>query len=447
MTDERINSMATEAVGYANKSGLSYTKAVAKVAEDYGLNKNNIENVCHQVNHQVFKGEFEKDKLATFNIAKHETVVEILNRPVKVAQVVDIELDDVTIGDEEGEKLDAQLEKNAQDLAQEENMSDEEEIAQIPGLVDAAMKNMGTVNQNASERDQLYASLYNTIRASIQEGDTLSEIRDVLIDTWRDKVPQEDIERLLTHAVESLKREGYVDSNEEMEFGPVDKERDVNPEAKIVEIAKKILSANQASFKLGYAKYKVSEMLRDRSKMATVDEIDRQSREDLFSVMVKSAALGKIIREGAESAIRRTAGMGNYLNFTDDAKKLVGKALAGTAALALVGGGIEAARGGGKKIKASIVKKKLKKRYPELQEIDDELYDDVFDSIIAFNDDLLDAPFALQSIIKNHAKFNAMDASTVKTLSSAKKKQKSLAESMISAATKGTSSSFYKEDD
>ncbi len=449
ITEEKITSMALEAIDYSNDKCVSYTKGVSKVAEAYGLAPQNIENVCHSVNHQVFKHAFEKDKMAEFEIANHRDVVAIMNAPEREEHEIKVAFDNEIIVEENS----SPKEKRA-DAGLSLGIKDEENIAMVPNLVEAAITNMQDINENKMQRDGNYAELYNTIRISLQEGIPLSEIRDVLVDSWKD-VPAEEVEKLIESAVISLKQEGYVNPTMDTKLNARVNNKDVNPDSDLAQTANKILIDNEASYKLGFIKHHLMNDLLKHGKYATISEIQKQTSEDLFEkIVIKSgmekdaSVISKImsnVDNGVHGAINATIGRGSYLNFTENAKELVGRALAGAASMALLGGGLQAVQKGGIEIRKAVIKKQLLKRYPELQKIDPQTYSDIYDSVVNINDDLLDSPFALQSIIRNHATYNAMDASTVKTLAGARKREGTFMESLISHAIAGTSPSGIRD--
>ena len=88
------------------------------------------------------------------------------------------------------------------------------------------------------------------------------------------------------------------------------------------------------------------------------------------------------------------------------------------------------------------VKSKIKKDFPELNEIPKKMFNNIFESLVGSDKGLLDTPWVLAQQIMKHYEYGSMDISTVKTLLDNKAKRKSSLEGALDITKKLTSSVF-----
>lgn len=398
-----LNKIADEAIAeyYEGKNTLS--QSIAKVAVDYGVNNLEVGLICPIANHRVFQGKYTQDKLATFDIAKKEDVLEMMYPKRKVAMTIS-----VSISSGVPNSMDKIAKAEVVEDGLREQMEKDVKEKTTANTVEAGVDNADILNSLIVKRDGLSAGLYNKVLTLYQSGVQLPEIYDTLKKSWGEHNDKNTAE-VFKEIVDRMVSDGYVsdDSRGDMESNEFD-DYEIEPGNVITETANKMASLNDDILMRTLAQCKIAEILLEVDKEKEASDLIGMIIDDDLKVMIKEGGFGL----GPATKLYT----GKTKEVIDDIAKSA-LVLGSLSSLAYLG------NKGITEIKKPAVKHKLIAKYPEMKKLHDsnaQLFDDLFNTIVDANPSYLDLPFALMSVIRKHAEYGVMDVNTIKTLSSSR---------------------------
>ena len=195
--------------------------------------------------------------------------------------------------------------------------------------------------------------------------------------------------------VEELKKEGYVSPN--ANYDPKTGKLDVDDDEPLKQASMRLLKiGEQIILRETAHDIIMSKLAGEYEYFAT--KLEDKMPGDYYGVssvlyknaseMLKTAAPNIGVREAIPSAL------------------LAGAILAGGSAL-FAGGTLAA-----ESVRRKIWKSKLKRRYPELNSIPEDRYNDLYDTIAGLEPAILKAPYALKEMILAHNQYGTMDSGT-----------------------------------
>ena len=436
---DRIEKIAQKAVMISQDTDCSLTDAVIKSALDHGLNPYEWEHVCHRVNHIVFKNKYAEDKLAAFNIANHKDVAAGINPQEKVAKNL-VETQPDTIIAKGHPKIESE--------PIPEEVTRGRELTEGSNIAEAGERNADILNSLNIKRDRVYDQIYNTVRSLVQSGESLKDIHEVLLKSWGSHNEKETT-NVFDDIVERLKSEGYIPQNTEYEGVSQENLPDrAVTDNELTKSAAELLDINENAINHGLSHLKFVYMLRDKGFSKRADSLSNRVKYNIMDDLIeeytgwKNGVSESIKIAGIESSLSKAVSAVKGLAKKTDWKGIVSsgfeRAKRPLIASAVVYGAGEAYL----YAKNKSVKSSLKKRYPELKKIDDKMYSDVFDTLVALNPTLLKTPFALSSLIQKHSTMGVIDTPSITALSGSRGKlnltselSKALIQSLMPART------------
>jgi hypothetical protein len=398
LKEESLEKWAGEAINYAKDNNLELEDAAVKISQDYVLDRKDIENLCGRINHKYFSQKYAEDKLAVFNVVRYADVVSRVSGSMKkAAHVITITPEGTGIAkNAEEEIIDTE---NDQD-GQEEILNAAER--QKANYESAGVDNADILNMLTIKKDNIAESIYNQVRALKQSGSSFNEIYDVLRASWGEH-NEEETRKTMRKIVDRMKTEGWVSGDEEFDESiPFQHEDEDVIDNDLTKAASELMSVNEELVKRYIAHEKIAHILQsygagDRAAYITNKLLDKEP----YSPTRPDSSINK-----TASRITKTANIGEAIT-----KGLgTGVALAGIGAAAYLGNEMIMAA------KIPGVKKAILRRDPELQKVDPKRFNEVFYSLIELNPKLLDAPFALSSLVKKHVEYGVIDTPTIKDL-------------------------------
>ena len=395
ITQASIENLASKAYEQYTNEGLSLTASVLKVAMDYGMSDNLIKEVCGRLNHMEFKNKFAEDNLVVFDIAKYKDVIGLMGSNDKTATLITAE-DDIIVVD-----------KIAKEIPQEDDRKlweEDKKRVEAANLTEAGEKNMDIINSLIIKRDDVNTGLYNQVKTLYQSGTNLNEIYSTLNESWgkgNTKVTAEAFKEI----VDQLKSEGYVskDSDVDLEHPQDLSDMDII-ENGITKKAEELININDELARHKYAHFLIISGLSAYGAQRNIDSLN-------------SRILGNGIKEktGSENqGVAKTAQI-----FTPAIRSKIVEGLTAAALIATASSAAYLGQKGMVSAKSPGVKKQILAKYPDLQKVDTQLFDDLFQTFVGMDPKLLDMPFALASLIRKHSEYGVIDTSTIKAISSA----------------------------
>jgi len=423
----QMEGLAKEALAYAHATPCDLTSALVKVAEDNMLNPNEIEAVCHKMNHMEWKEKRADDKMSTFDAAKHADASEIAHGSLKQKEKVATIEADIEILLRGNYLSDDKYEKTANEIGKEylNNKSHERGL-----LTSAAHKNIDTLNDLNEKQEDTYTEIYNTIKVLIQEGESLDDVYEVLSKTWGESnkdILDEDFPRI----VERLKDEGVIKQEAEFNDPGEFPEREV-ADTKLAKQAEAMMDINFEVIKTAYIHEKLMAMLKEANGEYLIDNL--RSRVKISSIQhlrnisekIAVSPRGLGFRGGRQSFINAGKGFASAASSASKGGKSLWKEIVkpvlkkSIIPLALLGT-TYAATVAGESLSKQSAKKNLLQNYPELADMDKETFNKMFNDILNIDPSLTKTPYYLAQIMLKHKEWGTMDASTVGELLKAKK--------------------------
>lgn len=388
--EEKLSKIAAGVAGeFRSNGGKDLEGLVKQAAERHMLNDPEIETLNGKVNHLVFKEKFAEDKLDTFVISKFENILKVDRGMNMVEYKVAMYGDDPM--QKAAEEVYAPGERNIEDVKITPQNA--------PLLMEAGEENVEQIRDLRNERDGTLDSIKNRVVALLKDGETLSDIYAVLRDTWGDE-NKDDLDGYFQQLVAELKADGYLKPGDS--YDPeIDKLQSEDDEplkqasARLFKIAEQIILRESAHEII------MSKLAGDYDYFA--EKLENKMPDDYYGV---ACALYKNAATMLKTAAPAGAQVG-YVRQVIPSALLAGAILAGGTAL-FQGGGLAV-----EQVRKNIWKNKLKRRYPELEQIPEERYNDLYGTIVGLEPSLLKAPYALKEMILAHDQYGTMDSSTI----------------------------------
>ena len=392
--EEKLNKIARSIAEHYRNGGVELEDLVKKASVDYLLGNPEIETLNAMVNHMVFKEKFAEDKLATFKISKFENIMKV-DRSMNI-----VEYKVAMNGDPE-------LAKAAEDNAPGEHNIDDVTVTpqNAPLLMEAGEKNIDDIKDLYVARDSEIASIKNRVIALLKEGESLDSIYGVLRDTWGEE-NKDELEPFFRQLMEELKAEGYLDREADVDTEVDPEEADDSEPLKIaadnlMKIGSQIMIRESAHemimCKLACDYPYFSAKLEGRMP----DEYYGANRE-----LLKNASLVSNVFNNAKNYVKNPTA-----NYAFD--RALSNVIVGSLIVAGAYGASDAAASATNAVRSKIWESKLKKKYPELNQIDEDRYHDIYSSLVGLEPGLLKAPYALKEMITAHDQYGTIDQNTV----------------------------------
>lgn len=380
ITDEKYyDKLSEDAIAFLVESKCSISKAVEKVARDNGCNINQAELIMAKTNHLVYKNAFMKDRTTVFEAGKISEVD--LGPTVKVASVINTY------------EAKPMLEKFAAEDPESQQMPQQAQEAepQMNQVGQEAIDNANQVDAAKAEQVSQEDELYNTIKGMIIQGDSPDEVRAFLVQTLGEEETQ-NVDAIMSQIVNQLHQEGVIDDEGEVVKTASLRPHTYNDKHVLAKIAKSLAETNR-KIVMGEATHCV--------------------------LMHKLASYGNdaypMIKCAEDIMGDNWVAPGLYWS----KQAAINGDMVGTG-LATAGGilGLTAAIAGGNSLYDSYRRNKMRTsiraRYPELQDIPEDQFNDLFDSITHLSPSLMKAPYVLAESIKKHYNYGAFDPATAK---------------------------------
>jgi hypothetical protein len=407
--EERLNKIARSVAEEYRNTGVELEELVKRASDNHLLSNPEIETMNALVNHMVFKEKFAEDKLATFKISKFENIMKV-DRGMNI-----VEYKVAMLGDPE-------MQKAAEDEGDTRNIDDVPLTPQnAPLLMEAGEKNVDDIKDLYQARESEIASIKNRVIALLKEGESLDSIYGVLKDTWGEENKME-LKSFFRQLTEELKAEGYlnrdIDADEDTDPVEADDDEPLKTAAlNMMKIGSQIMLRESAhelimdklAEEYPYLAYKLEDRMPSEYYGANRDMYEKVAS---WSGLVRAAkAVGGAIGNKTNSAASwATTNTGRPLD------RALQNVVLGSMVIAGASGAIEGTASATNAIRKRMWEGKLKKKYPELNQIDDDRYHDIYHSLVGLEPDLLKAPYALKEMISAHNQYGTIDQNTVLNL-------------------------------
>lgn len=376
--EEKLRKIAAAITNNYVESGTDLDTLVKEARDNHLLSNQEVETLTGMVNHSVFKDGFVKDPLTTFKIAKFENIIETrVDRSMNI-----IEHKVAMYGSEE-------MNKTAEDRQDGTRDIDDVDVTpqNAPLFMEAGEQNIDDLRDLRYDHRKEIGAIKNRVIELLKAGESIDTIYGVLRDSWEEE-DESELEPFFKELMAELKEEGYLDRDEEFNG-----------------YAQPIETEDDEPLKVA------SHRLRDIGTQIMLREVVHDKIMHKLAIEYPFFALKletKIPDEyyGANQAINKIAAAGNVASATSNV--LIGSAIsAGTV------GAFEAARSASNAVRKRMWHDRLKTKYPELNQIDDNKYDDIYNSLVGLEPSLLKAPFALKEMILAHDQYGTIDQKTV----------------------------------
>lgn len=393
--EDKLNKVAAEvAAEFLAKQG-TLEELGKKAVDKYMLNKHETETMCGKANHLVFKDMFAQDKLAAFDILKFDNILKVDKRMNVVEYKAAMYC---------GESFD----KAAEDVGDPRNVDNVNlDPVRAALLTEAGEENIDAMRALRTDRSKEFDTIRNRVISLVKDGESLDDIYAVLRDSWGEE-NGDDLKMYFGDLVNDLKREGHIPKEKEFKHGAnaedvVETEPLKQASASLLKIAEETM-VREAAHNIIVSK------LADAGYDALVIGLDRKMPGDEYGVacaLYKGAA--EMNKEAAAPPVVQASGALR--------SALMGGAILG-GGLAIMGGAASAVSA----IRKKMWKDKLRDKYPELAQIPEDRYSDLYDSIVGLEPEMLRAPYALKEMIMAHNLYGTIDSQTIlKLLESGRK--------------------------
>lgn len=390
------NELADLAINLHTRDGIDLTSAVRKVAEENACNDHDKTNLTNTFNLKFYKLGFAHDRLFQFDAVKVDDVLSINPTVEKVAEVY-----------EAGSMLHktAQfyetLEKDAEESEQKDDQMFDLKKEDEDGLRDAAVDNADVLSNLKGRQEATANDMYNTVKSMAQNGEPIQGIKDFILQAMGQENSQE-AEKVFSDIMAQLEQEGVV-VNEEPSSEGVPKTASINggidKEHRLYKLAQSYIEDEKNILKSEIFHVVCCDKLMKLGYDSTVFQI-----EDMVGWELKNA--GKYWEDALSQKNEKTAAP-----FGMNDQVLPTVLTTGGALLALTA----AITGGNalyEHVQRTRLKDKLRTRYPDLQQIPEPQYNDLYDSITNLSPSLMKAPYVLAESIKKHHQYGTIDPSS-----------------------------------
>jgi len=424
--EDKLDKIAAEVTAHflsEGKGGKTLNDLVKKAADDNMLNEYEVETLTGKVNHAVYKPLFNQDKLAMFDIAKFETILK-MDRNMNITEY--------KVAYTDG--------KDMQKAAQAEDDDDPAYITaenigrakinpvQAALLMENGEDNMRELYDAKNEREKEISTIRNRVIALLKNGETLDNIYAVIRDTWGDG-NKEEAKAFFDNLVENLKVDGYVKSDE---YGDSAVAEDVDDGEPLKQASMNLLEQSERLIKREIIHDVIVTKLASEGYGMMAEKLDGKIPDNYYGAscaVYKYAAFWDSIASGMRyvgDQFRPAQGSAPCMPKKGPTHIPAVRSMAAMATAALVLGaavkGMDLTTKGIDAIRKNMWREKLKKRYPELNSIPEQMYNDIYDSIVGLEPTILKAPYALKEMIMAHNQYGTIDANTtLKLLESGRK--------------------------
>jgi len=392
--EARIEKLANKGIDIAAEGGLELTEAIKKLAESEGLNDDEVANVCARANHITWNKVRKNNSLGTFKVANYE---EINNDTRKIE-----------------DKTEYTPYVNPNSILKVANEVISTDRYDKDTIITAAYTNMDKLNAANDAKSNQIVAMNNTIKQLIQEGETPQDVYEVLRQTWKEST-KEELDSFYTDTMETLKAEGSIEGSVDTSIPdstdvPMEiSESKLNKQASVLEaIQHDIINHELAHLKLYTDMHSMG-----LNKIAS--NIDNGCSNQMM--MLKVAA-----------TIAPPKGL-SPKDYLVNGLILGGSSLAARAGVAAITKGYTA-------IKRKNMYNSLRERFPDLQEIPEKQYFDIYESVTNATPALLQTPYILAETIRKPFITGTFTLSDMKTLTDiqAKKDSTDISKELSSAA-------------
>ena len=390
--EARIEKLAKEGIDVASEQGIELTEAIEKVAESHGLNDDEVANVCARANHLTWNNVRNENMLGTFKIAKYEDI----NDKVKTVT-------------ETKEYVPYMNPNSLQKVASDDQCPRINYDNDI--IIEAAYKNMDRLNSDKEDESGQIVAMENTIKQLIQEGETPQDIYEVLRQTWKDS-SKEELDSFYSDVMQSLMSEGSIDGSIDISIPDSDEGEREASESELSKQASRIENIQRSIVQRELSHLKLFVKLAERGLIKEATEIEDMHHGPMEMLKIAAAPVPMSAK--------------NYM--------INGLILGGGSMAAQVG--VAAITKGYTAIKRKRMFNSLRERFPDLKEIPDKKYFDIYESITNATPALLQTPYILAEAIRKPFKTGTFTLSDMKTLTDiqAKKDSNDIAKDLSSAA-------------
>lgn len=419
--EERHERIAMIAANLCKNEHYDPTDALDKVAGENALNVAETEDVCAKLNHILFREKFAEDHLAVFNAAQYDKVTGKAEGLGKVASEWHRSVYEPQIAARE------ELEKRAAEIANmpvdvqpggESPMPQPDPIAQEAGdkyrnhefnrFLEQTATNASEISAHHMAIDNIVSEMKQRILALYREGVSLEEIYDtVLMSIGESQAPA--VQEYFLNVIEELKAEGLIEADKKVYFDDPEKlAADFSVSSKLSKLASELKEHTNRV------------IVKEAAHEMALDAITAMGRYDLAERLDKHVDGRRFINE-----LEKNAGIKETLKSVGDVIAKHQDKLLGGVALALgsaaVGAGTLGASEAFRTVQRSQLRKKLPNLYPELQEIPQRQYEDLFNTITVLDPQLVKTPYAVAEMVKRFANYGTIDTGNILQLQGAHK--------------------------
>ena len=411
--EQRHSLIAQSAANRCKRELMDPTEALMKAASDNALNAVEIEDVCAKLNHILFQEKFAEDKLAVFNAAKYDA-----NRSNSAPSMGETKEASYSPADNESRIRDG-LQKRAEELMQQdpimEGAAEKIKEHEFNRFLEQATANASEISAHHMAIDRIVSEMKQRILSLFREGVPLEDVYStVLMAVGESNAPA--VQDYFMNVIEELKQEGFIPQDQTVQFTDPEK---IACDYAVDRKLSKLASEAKDNIDLTILKEAAHKVCLDG-----LTAVDRFDLAEKVSHIVGSTRYIDVIDKIAMPAGGNAGTQKPPMQKPDGVSK---RDIMQWAMMAAAGPAIAMAIEGGKagyeSIKKSSLKKKLPNMFPELQNIDEQQYNHLYDTISALDPGLLSAPYALAEMIKRYSTYGTIDTGNILQLQGAGKRQ------------------------
>ncbi|MDP3014238.1 MAG: hypothetical protein Q8M92_08365 [Candidatus Subteraquimicrobiales bacterium] len=379
--EEKLTKLAQEVADEYRRGGAELEGLVSSKASKSLLNNHETEVLNQKVNHLVFKEKFADDKTSTFKISKFENILKV-DRTMNI-----VEYKVAAHYENEMEKA-AEFEDGTQDAAKVDMTPQNAAL-----MMEAGEKNIDDIQDIGNQREGALDNIKHRVVELLKNGESLSTIFSVLNDSWGDE-NKDELRHYFDQLVEELKTEGVVSDGAYHEYA---RPRDIADSEPLKQASYHLLEASDELIKRECAhEIIVTKLANDGYEIMAHKLEDKMNKGYYKNTYMLSKLAAQQLPVHVSQAVK--------------------SALLGGLVLAGALKGLQATNSGIDKIRQVLWKDKLKKMYPELSQIPENKYTDIYGSITGLEPGLLKAPYALKEMIMAHHQYGTIDSRTTLSL-------------------------------
>ncbi len=448
--DERIEKMAYSAIDISRNHKKDFNTAVRDVADRHCLNNDEIERVCSRVNHIHFSDSFSNEKTATFKIAKYEEVIS-MGSSMKDSEVYSFDTKcqkeiDSSKGTDNFSKTASENDFYVNGDIMEHIFS----LSKLAELESTGFDNAENLNVENSRQSVILSDMENHIIELIKTGETRESIEAMLLDVCGDSNADEIrlyLDKLFSEISSDnqnleVKTAGYNGYRKDSRLCDL-MCRYMDTMDKIAEYE---IAHHAICHSLLYNGQEKRAMRLD-GRVKRLYSVDRYLAKNASAIATKiERAMSKVADDATvveqvvtpeqqSNAAAQPGLMDKYKGAIVPAMLMAGVPIAAGGIIHGVNSLVTSAR-------KHKMKSALLKQFPELQNIDRQSYENIYDSLVGLEPTLLKAPYALAEMIKKHDQYGTIDSATTMNLISSGGKDRfgpaafrSLAEKPVMAGT------------